>query len=147
MRKGIYSVFAALALICLFAVSSAKAQSSSRLVLQADIPFEFTVGKVTLPAGEYTVRSVSDSSDILRLRSADGHAGALVPMNSIYGKADDRAKLIFIRYGNHYFFTQAWMPATRTGLEAQKSDAQRAIERELATTRPRIEEVAMTVRK
>ena len=147
MRKGIYSVFAAVVLICLFAVTAAKAQSTNRAVLQADIPFEFTVGKVTLPAGEYTVRSVSDSSDILLLRSADGHAGALVQMNSVYGNANETAKLVFSRYGNHYFFAQAWMPATRIGLEASKSGAQRAIERELATTRPRIEEVALTVRK
>jgi hypothetical protein len=147
MRKGIYSVFAAVVLICLFAVSSAKAQSTNRMVLQADIPFEFTIGNVTLPAGKYTVGNASDSSDILRLRSADGHSRALVQMNSIIGNADNNAKLVFSRYGNHYFFAQAWMPATRTGLEASKSGAQRAIERELATTGPRIEEVALTVRR
>lgn len=146
MRKGIYSVFAAVILICLFAVSSAKGQSTNRVVLQADIPFEFTVGKVTLPAGEYTVRSVSDSSDILQLRSADGHS-ILVQMNSIIGKADDSAKLIFNRYGNHYFFTQAWMPATQTGLEASKSRAERAARRELAGLKPEIAEVALIARR
>ena len=146
MRKGIYSVFAAVVLICLFAVSSAKGQSTNRVVLQADIPFEFTVGKVTLPAGEYTVRSVSDSSDILQLRSADGHS-ILVQMNSIIGKADDSAKLIFNRYGNHYFFTQAWMPATQTGLEASKPRAERAARRELAGLKPEIAEVALIARR
>lgn len=146
MRRGIYSIFAAVALIFLFAVSSAKAQSTNRVVLQADIPFEFTVGKVTLPAGEYTVRSVNDSSDILQLRSADGH-DALVQMGSIIGKADENAKLIFKSYGNHYFFAQAWMPGTQTGLAAAKSGAERAIQRELATNKPRIEEVALTARR
>jgi hypothetical protein len=146
MRKGIYIVFAALVLICLSAVSSAKAQSTNRLVLQADIPFEFTIGKVTLPAGEYTVRSVSDSSDILQLRSADGH-GVLVQMNSIIGKADENAKLIFNRYGNHYFFSQAWMPATQTGLEASKSKAERAAGRELAGLKPTVAEVALIARR
>jgi len=146
MRKGIYSLFAALVLICLFAVSSAKAQSTNRLVLQADIPFEFTVGKVTLPAGEYTVRSMSDSSHILQLRSADGHS-ALVLMNSIIGKADESAKLIFNRYGNHYFFAQSWMPATQTGLEVSKSRAERAIARELAGLRPKVAEVALIARR
>jgi hypothetical protein len=147
MRKGIYSIFAAVVLICLFAVSSAKAQSTNRVLLQADIPFEFTVGNVTLPAGKYTVSSASDSFHILRLRSADGQAGALVHMNSINGKADESAKLVFSRYGNHYFFAQAWMPATITGLEAPKSGAQRAIERELATTGLKTEKVALTVRR
>ena len=146
MRKGIYIVFAAVVLICLSAVSSAKAQSTNRLVLQADIPFEFTIGKVTLPAGEYTVRSVSDSSDILQLRSADGHS-VLVQMNSIIGKADDNAKLIFNRYGNHYFFSQAWMPATQTGLEAPKSKAERAAGMELAGLKPKVAEVALIARR
>jgi len=146
MRKGIYIVFAAVVLICLSAVSSAKAQSTSRLVLQADIPFEFTIGKVTLPAGEYTVRSVSDSSDILQLRSADGHS-VLVQMNSIIGKADENAKLIFNRYGNHYFFSQAWMPATQTGLEASKSKAERAAGLELAGLKPKVAEVALIARR
>jgi len=146
MRKGIYSVIAAVALICLFAVSSAKAQSTSRVVLRAEIPFEFSIGKVTLPAGEYTVRNVSDSSDILQLRSADGHS-ALVQMNSIIGKADDNAKLVFNRYGNHYFFAQAWMPATQTGLEAPKSRAERAARRELAGLKPTVAEVALLARR
>lgn len=146
MRKGIYIVFAAVVLICLSAVSSAKAQSTNRLVMQADIPFEFTIGKVTLPAGEYTVRNASDSSDILLLRSADGHS-VLVQMNSVIGKADERAKLIFNRYGNHYFFSQAWMPATQTGLEAQKSKAERAIGRELAGLKPTVAEVALIARR
>ena len=142
MRKGIYSVIAAVALICLFAVSSAKAQSTSRVVLRAEIPFEFSIGKVTLPAGEYTVRSMSDWSDILQLRSADGHS-ALVQMNSIIGKADDNAKLVFNRYGNHYFFSQAWMPATQTGLETPKSKAERAAASELAGLKPTVVGVAL----
>ena len=131
----------------LFAVSSAKAQSPNRVLLQADIPFEFTVGNVKLPKGKYTVRGASDSFGILRLRSADGQARAVVHMNSINGKADESAKLVFRRYGNHYFFAQAWMPAAITGLEAPKSGAQRAIERELATTGLKTEEVALTVRR
>ena len=146
MRKGIYSILAAVVLICLAAVSSAKAQSTSRVVLRAEIPFEFTIGKVTLPAGDYTVRNMSDSSDILQLRSADGHS-VLVQMNSIIGKADDNAKLVFNRYGNHYFFSQAWMPATQTGLEASKSRAERAIGRELAGLKPTVAEVALIARR
>src|ERR1700730_4228391 len=146
MRKGIYSVLAGVALILLLGVSSATAQSTNRVVMQADVPFEFTIGRMTLPAGEYTVRNVSDSSDILLLRSADGH-GVLVQMGPIIGKADDRAKLIFNRYGDHYFFAQAWMPATQTGLEASKSRAERAAERELAGLKPKVTEVALIARR
>jgi len=143
MRKGIYSIFAAVVLICLFAVSSAKAQSTNRVLLQADIPFEFTVGNVTLPAGKYTVSSVSDSFHILRLRSADGQACALVHMNSINGKADESAKLVFSRYGNHYFFAQAWTSGERDGLEALKSRDERNATRELAGIKPQTKTIAL----
>ncbi len=146
MRKAIYSAIATLALFGLFGAVSVKGQLSQRVGLQANVPFEFTVGNVTLPAGEYTVRSISDSSDVLQLINNDGHARALVQMNSIIGKAADSGKLIFNRYGNHYLFTQAWMPGTRTGLEASKSRAERAIERELAGLKPRVEEVALVAR-
>ena len=146
MRRGIYSVIATLALVILCSAVSVKGQSGNRIVLQADIPFEFSVGKVMLPAGQYTVRGLSDSSDILQLVSYDGHARALVQMNSVIGKADDNAKLVFNRYGSHYFFTQAWMSGTRTGLQALKSRAERAIERELASLDLRVEEVVLTAR-
>ena len=146
MRKGIYSVIATLALVILCSAVSVKGQSGKRTVLQADIPFEFSVGKVTLPAGQYTVRNISDSSDLLQLVSNDGHARALVQMNSVTGKADDNAKLVFNRYGNHYFFTQAWMSGTSTGLQALKSRAERAVERELASLDLRVEEVVLTAR-
>jgi len=145
MRKQIYTAIATLALIGLFGALSAKAQTSNGIELRADIPFEFTVGKVTLPAGEYTVKCATrQAADVLELRNRDGHARALVLMNSVVGKKDKDARLIFNRYGNRYFFAQAWMPSAEIGLKAPKSRAERAIQRELAGVKPQRQEVALT---
>lgn len=144
MRNRVYIAIVVMALVSLFAASTAKAQSSGRLFI-ANIPFEFEVGKVTLPAGEYTVSQVAPGSDqtILRLRSKDGRAIAVVHMSPVIGKAQDRAMLIFHCYGNQYFFAEAWTVGETTGLQAPRSRTERATQRELAGLKPRIEGVAL----
>ena len=144
MRKRVYIAIVVVALVSLFAASTAKAQSNNRLLI-ANIPFDFEVGKVTLPAGQYTVTQVYPSSDqtVLRLRSKDGRAIAVVHMIPVIGKAQDRARLIFHCYGSQYFFAEAWTDGESTGLQAPKSRAERATQRELAGLKPRIEGVAL----
>ena len=109
-------------------------RNTGRNELVAEIPFEFNVGNKTLPAGEYLVRSVSDDSSIvvLSIQSRDGKAGAMLMMRSVQGKTPDRAKLMFNRYGNQYFFAQSWVDADNTGFEAPRSRAERGAQRELA---------------
>src|SRR5207253_9830883 len=126
--------------------STAKAQSNNRQLI-ANIPFDFEVGKTTLPAGEYTVNQVNPSSDrpMLRLSSKDGRAVAVVHTIPVIRKAEDGARLIFHCYGSQYFFADAWTGSESTGLQALKSRAERATQRELAGLQPRIREVALNV--
>jgi len=128
---------------------AAKAQTSDRTQLIASIPFPFNVGNKTLPAGEYTVTQVNPASDhaVLQLRTKDGSASAMVQMASVIGKAQESAKLIFNRYGNKYFFAQAWVDGEKSGLEASKSRAERATERELAGIKMATESVALMARR
>ena len=61
-------------------VVGAKAQTSSAQKVIANVPFTFSVGKATLPAGRYTITVVNPSSDrkILQIRSMDGRSTAMV---------------------------------------------------------------------
>jgi hypothetical protein len=147
MKKQAYTMIAMIVLVGSMAVA-ARAQTSGRTQLIANIPFQFNVGNKTLPAGEYTVAQVNPASDhaVLQLRSRDGSASAMVQMGSVIGKAQESAKLILNRYGNQYFFAQAWVDGDNTGLQAPKSRAERNIERELAGMKPKSEAVALTVR-
>ena len=124
---------------------SAKAQTNGRTRLIANIPFEFTVGDKTLPAGEYDVLAVNaDSSNVvLKIQSRDGKGGVMVRTMTVMGSAQDSAKLIFDHYGNQYFFAQAWLDGETSGLQAQKPRAERAIERELAGIKIAHESVAL----
>ena len=59
---------------------SAHAQTSSVQRMTATIPFEFSVGKTTLPAGKYTITVLNPTSDRkpLQIRSVNGRSSAIV---------------------------------------------------------------------
>jgi hypothetical protein len=111
---------------------AAHAQNNGRRLV-ATIPFQFNVGDKTLPAGEYTVAQINPSSDraVLQLRSKDG-SSAMIQMNTVIGRAPEQAKLVFNRYGNQHYFAAAWIDGDANGLQAQKSSAERATQREIA---------------
>jgi hypothetical protein len=103
-------------------VGSAYAQDT----LKANIPFGFQVGSHRLPAGEYTISNVA--ANIMAVRSADGHQGAL----SVANRAESRkevtvSKLVFLRYGEKYFLCSAWSAASGTGRELPKPKMGREI--------------------
>ena len=147
MKKQAYTMIALLVLVGSMAVA-AQAQTSGRTQLIANIPFQFNVGNKTLPAGEYSVRQVNPDSDcgVLLLSSRDGNASAMIQVDSVIGKAQESAKLTFRRYGNKYFFAQAWIDGDNTGMQAPKSKAERAAESELAGLQSKTETVALRAR-
>src|SRR5947209_19992176 len=148
MKKQVYTMIALIVLGGSMAVA-AQAQTSGRTQLIANIPFQFSVGNKTLPAGEYTVAQVNPASDhvVLQLRSKDGSASAMIQMGSVIGKAQENAKLLFNRYGNQYFFSQAWIDGDHTGMEAPKSRTERAAEREFAALKMATESVLVAARR
>ncbi len=146
MKKQAYTMIALLVLVGSMAVA-AQAQTSGRRQLIANIPFQFNVGNKTLPAGEYSVRQVNpDSGGALLLSSRDGNASVMIQVDSVIGKAQETAKLTFHRYGNKYFFAQAWIDGDNTGMQAPKSKAERAAESELAGLQSKTETVALRAR-
>jgi hypothetical protein len=89
--------------IALFAASSLAAAgnlSAQDHMVKANIPFDFTVSGKVLPAGTYTISSLSPNA--IQVRNANGHVAEL----SIVRDDDKRSTtpvLVFQRYGNQYF--------------------------------------------
>jgi hypothetical protein len=148
MTKQLYIMAATVILLTVCALAPAKARSSACVSLKATIPFEFNIGKTTLPAGEYVITRTNRTSDqsVLQFRSKDGRARTVVQMHATIGKASEAAKLVFNRYGAQYFFAQAWMPYDRNGVEASKSHAERSMQRELNRAGQKGEMVALRAR-
>ena len=146
MKKA-YTMIALAVLVGSMAVA-ANAQNSGRRLLVANIPFQFNVGDTTLPSGEYTISQTNPASDcaVLQIKMKNGGHSMLVQMSSIVGKTADASTLIFNRYGNKYFFAQAWIDGDSEGLNAPGSRAERATRKEMAALGVRRETVALSSR-
>jgi hypothetical protein len=130
--RGLTMLTLIVALALASAVASAKAQSANTVI--ADIPFEFSVGSKTMPAGEYSVKAITRSGNGLLILSADRKISALRLSNETnVNKNKPHARLVFHRYGDRYFLAEVWNGTDNTGLQLVKSQEERAIERELAS--------------
>jgi len=121
----------AIMILCTAFIVSGNAQTSGSQTIRARIPFTFTVGEKTLPAGVYTVSVLNPSSDrkALLIRSETGRVSAIIQTSSVEGDVADEAKLVFRRYGESYFFAQAQIAGQTTSLAATKTRAERATQR------------------
>ena len=96
--------------------------------LAVNVPFEFTVGNATLPAGDYRVQKLDGSSAVVLISCADASASAMVLSNAAQAKeTQTQSKLIFKRYENRYFLSQVWTAGSIRGRELLKSRAEKEI--------------------
>ncbi len=114
-------------LVFMLGFGSVNAQAASSKVF-AKIPFEFEVGGKTLPAGDYkfvhrTLRGIHP--DVVLVQNRDTDATATVMTRPVLDWASPgQAKIVFHRYGNHYFLSQFWL-GSWTGREIPESHRER----------------------
>ncbi len=77
----------------------AKAQSNLETAV---IPFAFTVGHTSLPAGTYEVSYLNQSPDVILVRSMF-HSAFVIANEAGEGNATEMPQLVFDRIGDHYF--------------------------------------------
>lgn len=105
--------FALLVIVVALAVGVASAQSAAPVTFRT--PFAFVIGDQVVPAGQYTVRLVA-APGTLWFRSADGKVSVFlrsIPLQK--PDAETRIRLVFHRYGVHYYISEIWTPGEWTG--------------------------------
>ena len=109
MNNKTYRLVAILGIFLGFAAVSVQAQAPSKV--EVNIPFEFSAGKTTLPAGIYTVKRLSGNN--VTLRSEDGRSTAILNAPVTNNSTDRNAveRLVFERYGDQYALSQIWLTA------------------------------------
>ncbi|HKS28619.1 MAG TPA: hypothetical protein VJS44_12405 [Pyrinomonadaceae bacterium] len=146
MKSVILKSFAVVMLALSIVSLTAQAQSADHM--KANIPFSFTIGSQTLPAGEYTVRYVNQNSgkSALLFKSIDGRTSRIVNMNVAQaGRAEMKASLVFNQYGDSYFLSEVWTGSDQYGLSLPKSRAEREVKNnELSKLEARRVTVALT---
>ncbi len=121
MKRHAYRVFATLSLLLALGLTTINAQSFDRL--EVNVPFQFTAGGKTLPAGAYTIRQV-DTRRLL-IESVDGDQSALILINTVQAKRfTSKAKVIFNRYENSYFLSEVLGPGTEIWRQEPRSNAE-----------------------
>ena len=103
MKRTHLTVAVVFAMVILMA--SAVAQTGA---IKANVPFDFTIAKQTLPAGEYKVAVEGTMLHVIQLNGTDS---AYVKYNLSAHDADMSPRLIFHRYGDRNFLSQAWITA------------------------------------
>ena len=98
--------------IALFTIATLAASTglfAQQPAVKANIPFNFTVGEKSMPAGEYTI--TSPSRHIVLIQSADRqHFGMVIGSDSSHEMASGPA-LVFDKYGEYYFLHRVLSPA------------------------------------
>ena len=118
MNKILCRMTGMLALALLAATQTVRAQEP----VLANIPFAFTAGKMTLPAGEYRVQKPANNSPALLIQRTDASAAAIVMSIAVAANSrPTQTKLVFHRYGNQYFLSQVWRVGGSRGRELLKS--------------------------
>jgi hypothetical protein len=93
-------LFAVTALLAVASLSNAARALSPSSALQAEVPFNFTVGYKQLPSGNYIIKC--NSGGVITVESID-HQRRVVVTSITKPESVRGDKLIFRKYGDRYF--------------------------------------------
>jgi hypothetical protein len=114
-----------LALTVLLLATAAQAQTT----VKTSIPFDFVVGDHAYTAGEYTVKSMSQSSSATRIDNADESQKGITLSDACERlHPANGTTLVFHRLGDKYFLYQMWTEGNSLGRQfrVSKKEAQLA---------------------
>jgi hypothetical protein len=91
--------------------------------VQANVPFDFTVGNKLLPAGTYTIKEQSDH--VILIRNHDKPIAALSLVNGDSNRSPNGGKLKFHRYGSQYFLSEILCEQANMSLQVPTSETEK----------------------
>jgi hypothetical protein len=118
---------------------SVTAQTANR-VITADVPFSFIIGDKNLSAGKYYLTRGSAGNEVLMIRNRNGQGAFRLTSHTSETSGKKSVKLVFHRYADQYFLSEVWSGSV--GRILQKSNRERALEREMATIASKSERVS-----
>jgi hypothetical protein len=126
----------ALGLLAAMAGSGLEAQ----VLLEAKVPFEFRMGQVNFPAGDYQFKH-SGHVLVVHQEQGDRSTAMTLTLPIARTKAPETGVLEFKRYGDTYFLAKIWSPNSPDGAALPKTP----LEKELARTTPPVRTEAILI--
>ena len=122
---------ALLAIANLAMAGTSFAQSNG---VQANVPFDFTVDNQVLPAGTYRIQT--QSPGLIMIRNHDKPISVLTLVNQDGTKSPNGGKLIFHKYGDHYFLSEVLCDSASVNVELLPSKAEKRVRLQQAMVTP-----------
>jgi hypothetical protein len=113
---------ATLSLLAALTAQTAMAQQDT--IVYVSVPFSFTVADRTLPAGDYSFRPLSGTSQyqMVFIQSKNGKTSLIVPTRKLAAKNESsRASVNFKQSGDQYFLESISNYSFGVDLRLQKS--------------------------
>jgi hypothetical protein len=132
MRKRM--CMGALALSFLVSLASLPAAAKSVDGMKAQVAFDFYVGDRLVPAGEYTIKSMTDDEQLLSIVSSNGSATTTTNSGTEKSNGEGHARLVFHKYGDQYFLTAVW-GSDSTGRTLSETKRERILRKEIRAAR------------
>jgi hypothetical protein len=131
MTKHALRTLALLLAAAAIAAVPVPSRASSGDAIVVTIPFEFAVAGEWLPAGEYTVRRVSQSGSAFQIVRNDGEAAAAVSASGSLqaGRRVAAPRLVFVENEGIHYLEEVWLSGengkrvVRRGFERNMADA------------------------
>lgn len=121
MKRNLIGTLSLVVLSLLFNATGAYA----RAVVNADVPFAFTIGNKQMSAGRYTILTVGEGSIAIQDRDTGASALSLARTES---RRNVSPKLVFHHVGNHYFLAQIWSGVGGAGLVVPSSKLEKELQ-------------------
>ncbi len=120
MRKQLIAIALGFSAIC--GVSYLKA--AEIMAETGAVPFDFQVGDTKFEAGQY--RADLNTGGIIKLGDVNGPSVAFCATFNVGGN-QSQSKLVFHKYGNHYFLAEVWFARESYGHKVLESKREKEI--------------------
>jgi hypothetical protein len=123
-------------------IGTTSALTAQGLDTRANVPFAFTAGTTSLPAGTYNLSTLPGHTDAFMIRSLL-HGVIILSQQSGSSRKDVAPALVFDRYGDQYFLREIRLP-DNVAFELPKTSAENAAAKRVASAaRPAVVVVLM----
>jgi len=133
--KHVKKALALSGLLMLLTFSAALGQSDRQTIIY--IPFNFSAGEKSFPAGKYVIERVwKDKDSVWVIKHEDNVGKAMLLTRPVRANETQQAtRLVFHQYGDLYFLSEIWTTGDATGREVQTSDHEKALAKAVAEKR------------
>jgi hypothetical protein len=113
-----------MSVLAIGALASASHAVAQGTTVKVDVPFAFQNGSQHLPAGTYRIDL--DSEHLMILHGANpNEAGVAMTNPEQRSSSIDKGKVVFHRYGDHYYLRAVWIPGSDIGRKCVMSSAEK----------------------